>query len=629
MTKKKSEMSRVLKLVWKEYKFHLIAVVIGIVGSALASVQGSLFLQTLIDDYITPMIGSSNPNFGALASALLTMAGIYGIGIICSYVYNRIMVNVSQGTMRNVRKELFNHMETLPISYFDTHSHGDIISIYTNDTDTLRQFISQSLPQFVNSGITIVSTFVSMLTLSVPMSCISVVMVVLMMIVAMNVAKLSGKYFGKQQADLGKLNGYIEEMVTGQKVVKVFNYEDRSINQFYEVNHSLKDSATNANSYANILMPIIAQMGNVSYVICVIVGSLLALNGYGGITIGVLVSYLTLNKSFNQPFGQISQQLNSIVMAQAGINRIYELLDEQPETDEGYVSLVNCTVDEDGTIHECKERTGKWAWKHYHQADDSTTYTLQTGEVEFENVDFGYTENKTILHDINMFADKGQKIAFVGSTGAGKTTITNLINRFYEIQSGKIRYDGINIQKIKKADLRKSLGIVLQDTHLFTGTIMENIRYGNLDATDEECIAAAKLANADGFIRMLPEGYNTVITGDGGSLSQGQCQLLAIARAAVADPPALILDEATSSIDTHTETLVQHGMDQLMHGRTTFVIAHRLSTIQNADCIMVLEQGRIIERGNHEQLLEKKGRYYQLYTGNSAEKEAEENAVLA
>ncbi len=621
--KKQSGMKRILALLWKDYKFHLIAVLIGIVGSALAQVRGSLFLETLIDDYILPMMKTGSSDYTPLFQALLQIACIYAIGVVCSYLYNRIMVNVSQGMMRNVRKMLFNHMESLPISYFDTHSHGDIMSVYTNDTDTLRQFISQSMPQLVNSGITIVSTFISMLTLNVPLSLISVVMVILMMFTAKKVAGLSGKYFAKQQSDLGKLNGYIEEMMTGQKVVKVFNYEERSIDQFHEVNHSLRESATKANGYSNILMPVIMQMGNVSYVICAVVGALIALNGGGaGITLGVLVSFLTLNKSFNQPFGQVSQQLNSIVQAKAGIDRIYELIDEEPETDEGYVMLVNAEVDAEGNITETTKRTGTWAWKHYHQADDTTTYTLLNGEVEFENVDFGYVPEKTILHDINMFADKGQKIAFVGSTGAGKTTITNLINRFYEIQEGKIRYDKINIQKIKKADLRRSLGIVLQDTHLFTGTIMDNIRYGRLDATDEECIAAAKLANADGFIRMLPEGYNTVITGDGGSLSQGQRQLLAIARAAVADPPALILDEATSSIDTHTETLVQEGMDQLMAGRTTFVIAHRLSTIQNADCIMVLEQGRIIERGTHEQLLEKKGRYYQLYTGHAAQPQA-------
>ncbi len=616
---KKSGMRRLLALIWKDYKIHLILVLLGIIGSALASVQGSLFLESLIDDYITPLIGSVNPDYSSLAAALTKMAGIYLIGAICSYVYNRLMVNVSQGTMRNIRKQLFNHMETLPISYFDTHTHGEIMSIYTNDTDTLRQFISQSMPQLVNSLITIVSTFVSMITLNVPLSLIAVVMVALMMVVAMQVAKKSGAYFVKQQSDLANVNGYIEEMMSGQKVVKVFNYEDRTIDKFHEINHELKDSATTANSYSNILMPIITQMGNVSYVICAVVGALLALNGYAGITLGVLVSFLTLNKSFNQPFAQVSQQINSITQAMAGIDRIYALIDEESETDEGYVSLVNCTVDEDGTIHESEKRTGQWAWKHYHQADNTTTYTKLNGEVEFENVDFGYTEEKTILHDINMYANQGQKIAFVGSTGAGKTTITNLINRFYDIQNGKIRYDGINIQKIKKADLRRSLGIVLQDTHLFTGTIMDNIRYGKLDATDEECIEAAKLANADTFIRMLPEGYNTVITGDGGSLSQGQCQLLAIARAAVANPPALILDEATSSIDTHTETLVQEGMDQLMNGRTTFVIAHRLSTIQNADCIMVLEQGRIIERGTHDQLIDKKGRYYQLYTGKQAQ----------
>ncbi len=615
MNKKKNGMTRMLRFIWKEYALAIVIVVAAILGAALASVRGSLFLQSLIDDYIVPLTKSDQKDYSLLAGALLKMAGIYGIGIICSYLYNRVMVNVSQGTMKKVRTSLFHHMESLPISYFDTHSHGDIMSVYTNDTDTLRQFISQSMPQLLNSLITVVSVFVAMISLNVPLTILTVVMVYIMTTVAKKTVGISGGYFRKQQENIGKLNGYIEEMVTGQKVVKVFNYEKRNLRKFKELNSDLREASKNANIYANILMPMIMQIGNVSYVVCAIVGAVLALNGYAGVTIGMIVSFLTLNRNFTQPFGQISQQFNSVIMAQAGIDRIYSLLDAAAETDEGYVNLVNVRYAEDGTMEETEERTGHWAWKHYHKANDTTTYKALNGEVEFEEVDFGYTDDKIVLHEINMFANQGQKIAFVGSTGAGKTTITNLINRFYDIQKGKIRYDGINIQKINKNDLRRSLGVVLQDTHLFTGTIMENIRYGRLDATDEECIVAAKLANAHDFIKMLPEGYNTVITGDGESLSQGQRQLLSIARAAVADPPALILDEATSSIDTHTESLVQSGMDKLMKGRTTFVIAHRLSTIKNADCIIVLENGRIIERGNHDQLIEKKGRYYQLYTG--------------
>ncbi len=617
MTSGAASTGRLLKIVWKDYKVSILLVVLGILGSALATVKGTLFLQTLIDDYIIPLTKADEPYFGPLASALFQIAGIYLIGILCSLGYNRIMVNVGQGTMRNIRKQLFNHMESLPIRYFDTHAHGDIMSIYTNDTDTLRQFISQSLPQLVNGIVTIASIFLAMITLNVPLTIVTLAMVGVMLFVAQKAAILCSKYFIKQQMNLGKVNGYIEEMMNGQKVVKVFCYEKNSLAEFRKVNEELRDSAQKANTYGNILMPVIMQIGNVGYVICAIAGAGLALNGYSGLTIGMLVSFLTLNKNFNQPFGQISQQINSVVMAMAGIERIFNLLDEEPETDNGYVTLVNVKRDLSGQLTESNERTGLWAWKHYHKADDLTTYTELKGDIVMDGVDFGYTDEKMILHDIRLYANEGQKIAFVGSTGAGKTTITNLINRFYDIQDGKIRYDGININKIRKEDLRRSLGVVLQDTHLFTGTIMDNIRYGNLDATDEACVEAAKLANADGFIRMLPEGYQTQITGDGGSLSQGQRQLLAIARAAVADPPVLILDEATSSIDTRTEELVQSGMDQLMKGRTTFVIAHRLSTVRNADCIMVLEQGRIIERGTHAQLIAGKGRYYQLYTGNT------------
>lgn len=617
MTSGAASTERLLKMVWKDYKVSILLVVLGILGSALATVRGTLFLQTLIDDYIIPLTKADEPDFGPLASALFRIVGIYLIGILCSFGYNRIMVNVGQGTMRNIRKQLFNHMESLPIRYFDTHAHGDIMSIYTNDTDTLRQFISQSLPQLVNGVVTIASIFFAMITLNVPLTIVTLAMVGVMLFVAQKAAILCSKYFIKQQMNLGKVNGYIEEMMSGQKVVKVFCYEKNSLAEFRKVNEELRDSAQKANTYGNILMPVIMQIGNVGYVICAIAGAGLALNGYSGLTIGMLVSFLTLNKNFNQPFGQISQQINSVVMAMAGIERIFNLLDEEPETDNGYVTLVNVKRDLSGQLTESNERTGLWAWKHYHKADDSTTYTELKGDIVMDGVDFGYTDEKMVLHDIRLYANEGQKIAFVGSTGAGKTTITNLINRFYDIQDGKIRYDGININKIRKEDLRRSLGVVLQDTHLFTGTIMDNIRYGNLDATDEACMEAAKLANADGFIRMLPEGYQTQITGDGGSLSQGQRQLLAIARAAVADPLVLILDEATSSIDTRTEELVQSGMDQLMKGRTTFVIAHRLSTVRNADCIMVLEQGRIIERGTHDQLIEEKGRYYQLYTGNA------------
>ena len=580
--------------------------------------QGTLFMQSLIDDYIVPLTQMEQPDFSPLAGALFRVGCIYAIGILCAYAYNRIMVNVSQGTMRSLRVELFEHMESLPIRYFDTHAHGDIMSVYTNDVDTLRQLISQSIPQLVNSAVTIVTTFISMFLLDLPLTLITLAMVCLMLLVASRIAGKSAVYFARQQKDLGAVNGYIEEMMNGQKVVKVFCHEQKSLEQFRVLNEQLRDSAEKANIFSNITMPVNGNLGNISYVLCAVVGAILALNGYLGLTLGTLVSFLTLNKNSTQPVSQISQQTNSIVMAMAGAQRIFDLLDEAPEEDNGYVELVNAKENPDGSLTETTERTGLWAWRHPHKAEGTVTYTKLAGDVTFNDVDFGYDPDKIVLHNIRLYATPGQKIAFVGSTGAGKTTITNLINRFYDIADGKIRYDGININKIKKPDLRRSLGMVLQDTHLFTGTVMDNIRYGRLDATDEECIAAAKLANADGFIRRLPEGYQTVLTGDGSNLSQGQRQLLSIARAAVADPPVLILDEATSSIDTRTETLVQEGMDRLMKGRTTFVIAHRLSTVKNADCIMVLEQGRIIERGTHDQLLEEKGRYYQLYTGKRA-----------
>ncbi len=611
-------LGRVLSYMLAHYKFHFAAAVACILGAALATQRGILFMQVLIDGYILPLMKSPDPEFGPLAVALGKLAGIYSAGILCSYGYNRIMVNVSQGTMRNLRVELFTHMESLPIKYFDTHSHGDIMSVYTNDVDTLRQLMSQSIPQVINSSMTLIIALVSMISLNIPLTVITLVMVGVMLFVTSRLGGKSGKYFARQQRDLGAVNGYIEEMMEGQKVVKVFCHEEKALENFKRINGQLRDSANNANKFANMMMPINANLGNISYVICAVAGGALAIGGYTGLTLGTLVSFLTLNKNFTQPVTQISQQMNSIVMAMAGAERVFKLLDEVPETDDGYVELVNAKYLPDGTLTETKERTGIWAWRHPHQADGTVTYTKLEGDVTFNDVDFGYDEDKIVLHNIKLFATPGQKIAFVGSTGAGKTTITNLINRFYDIQDGKIRYDGININKIRKADLRRSLGMVLQDTHLFTGTVMDNIRYGRLDATDEECREAAKLANADGFIRRLPDGYDTVLTGDGANLSQGQRQLLAIARAAVADPPVLILDEATSSIDTRTEALVQQGMDRLMAGRTTFVIAHRLSTIRNADCIMVLEQGRIIERGSHDQLIEEKGRYYQLYTGKSA-----------
>lgn len=609
-------LARLMKYIGKTYTIHLIMVVICIFASVLANVQGTMFMKSLIDDYITPLLGKADPDFGPLMQAIVRVAGFYLLGVICTFIYNRVMVYVTQGTLKNLRVDLFTHMESLPIKYFDTHAHGDIMSVYTNDIDTLRQMISQSMPQLLSSAITIVSVFISMIILSIPLTIVTLIMIGIMLFVTKKVAGLSGKYFLSQQRELGKVNGYIEEMMEGQKVVKVFCHEEESIDKFHELNQKLYESSNYANRYGNILGPINAQLGNVSYVICAIVGGIFAIYHVAGLTLGGLASFLTFNKSINMPINQVSQQLNSIVMAMAGAERVFKLLDEKPETDEGYVMLVNARK-VNGEIQETSEHTGYWAWKHYHKADNTTTYRELQGDVVFNGVDFGYNENKMVLHDIKLYAEPGQKIAFVGSTGAGKTTITNLINRFYDIQDGKIRYDGININKIKKADLRRSLGIVLQDTQLFTATVMDNIRYGKLDATDEEVIAAAKLANADGFIRRLPDGYNTMLTNNGANLSQGQRQLLAIARAAVADPPVLILDEATSSIDTRTEKLVQDGMDSLMKGRTTFVIAHRLSTVRNSDCIMVLENGRIIERGTHDQLIEEKGKYYQLYTGSS------------
>lgn len=610
-------LKRIFAYVLKNYKLQLIAVFVFIIISVLANVQGTLFIQTLIDDYITPLTKSDNPDFTPLAMAIFRVAGFYLIGAACTYAYNRIMVYVTQGTMLRLRCEIFAHMESLPIKYFDTHPHGDIMSVYTNDTDTLRQMISQSMPQLFSSIITIASVFISMISISLPLTGLTLVMVAVMLFMSGKIAGKSGKYFAAQQDDLGKVNGYIEEMMNGQKVVKVFNHEKECIDEFNELNDQLFDSAYNAHKFANILMPVNAQIGNISYVLCAIMGGVLAFNGMAGLTLGGLVSFLTFNKSFSHPINQVSQQLNSIVMALAGADRIFKLLDEEPEKDDGYVMLVNAK-EENGKIIPSEARTGMWAWKHEHKEDGTVDYKKLEGDLVMDDVDFGYTDEKMVLHNIDLYAKPGQKIAFVGSTGAGKTTITNLINRFYDIQDGKIRYDGININKIKKSDLRRSLGVVLQDTHLFTDTVMENIRYGRLDATDEEVIAAAKLANADSFIHKLPQGYNTVLTGDGGNLSQGQRQMLAIARAAVANPPALILDEATSSIDTRTEKIVQDGMDKLMHGRTTFVIAHRLSTVKNSDCIIVLEHGRIIERGTHEQLIEQKGKYYQLYTGKTA-----------
>lgn len=613
---KQATLKRVLTYIFRFYKWRFLLVVVLILLSALCFLQFSLFMQTLIDRYILPLLRAENPDFSGLAIAILKLSAVGLVGVLSTYLYNYIMVFVGQGTMRRIRSDLFTHMEMLPIRYFDTHSHGDIMSVYTNDVDTLRQLIGQSIPQIINSTFSIVTTFTAMLVLNVPLTILSVVMVCILLFVAQKITGQSSRYFRDQQNDLGKVNGFIEEMVEGQKVIKVFNHEEQAKKDFRKLNQELHQSATNANTYANILMPISANIGHISYVLCAMFGAVLALNGYICLTLGALVSFLTLNRAFTNPITQISQQINSVIMAMAGAGRVFSLMDEEVEADQGYVELIDAVKDVNGKIHESDKQTGIWAWKHPHE-DGSVTYHELQGAVSFTDVTFGYNDEKMVLHDIDLFAEPGQKIAFVGSTGAGKTTITNLINRFYDIQKGKIHYDGINITKIKKADLRRSLGIVLQDTHLFTGTVIDNIRFGRLDATDQECIEAAELANADTFIRHLPEGYQTVLTGDGGSLSQGQRQLLAIARAAVANPPALILDEATSSIDTRTEVHVQEGMDALMKGRTTFVIAHRLSTVRNADCIMVLEQGRIIERGNHDELIAQKGRYYQLYTGNA------------
>lgn len=609
--------SRLMGYVLKRYGVLYAVVIICILLSVLCNTQGTMFMKTLIDDYITPMLQSKSADYGPLLAAIGRVAGFYALGVITTFVYNKLLIYVSQGSIRDLRDDLFSHMQDLPIRYFDTHSHGDIMSVYTNDIDTLRQMISQSIPQLLNSLVTIVNVFIYMVVLSVPLTFLTLVMVGVTLYTTKRFAGSSSRYFLAQQKNLGQVNGFIEEMLNGQKVVKVFTHEEQNIRDFNKLNEELFDSAYNANRYSNYLGPVNAQIGNLSYVLCAMAGGVFALTGFGGLTLGKLASFLTFNKSFNMPIQQVSTQLNSVIMALAGCERIFSLLDEQPEADNGYVTLVNAT-EENGQLTETDKQTGVWAWKHVHQADGSVDYIRLTGDVVFDDVDFGYVPEKTVLHNVDLYATPGQKIAFVGSTGAGKTTITNLINRFYDIQDGKIRYDGININKIKKADLRHSLGIVLQDTHLFTASVMDNIRYGKLDATDEEVYAAARLANADTFIRQLPEGYDTILTGDGANLSQGQRQMIAIARAAIANPPVLILDEATSSIDTRTERIVQDGMDKLMAGRTTFVIAHRLSTVRNSDCIIVLEQGRIIERGSHDELIAAKGKYYQLYTGKTA-----------